>query len=77
MVDMDEFWDQKERIGELASCGCSCKNGPEESLCQGLLSTAQDTEMRWECREPSQEELDINLNSVYNVCDTWRSLHDS
>ena len=30
-----------------------------------------------ECRELSQEELDLNLNSVYNVCDTWRLLHDS
>ena len=27
------------------------------------------------CRELSQEELDLNLNSVYNVCDTWRLLH--
>ena len=33
--------------------------------------------LRHECRELSQEELDLNLNSVYNVCDTWRLLHDS
>ena len=77
VVDMDEFWDQEERVGEFVSGGCSCKYGPEESLRQGLFSTTQDTEMRYECRELSQEELDLNLNSVYNVCDTWRLLHDS
>ena len=31
----------------------------------------QYTEMCKECRELSQEELDLNLNFVYNVCDTW------
>ena len=46
-------------------------------LCQGLFSTTQYTKMRNKCRELSQEELDLNLNSVYNVCDTWRLLHDS
>ena len=44
---------------------------------QGLFSVTQFTKMRNECRELSQEELDLNLNSVYNVCDTWRLLHDS
>ena len=44
---------------------------------QGLFSVTQFTEMRNECRDLSQEELDLNLNSVYNVCDTWRLLHDS
>ena len=77
VVDMDEFWDQEEMVGEFASCGCSCKYGPEETLRQGLFSNTQDTDMRYECRELSQEELDINLHSVYNVCDTWRLLHDS
>ena len=67
VVDMDEFWDQEERIGEFASGGCSCKYGPEESLRQGLFSTTQDTGMHYECRELSQEELNINLKSVYNV----------
>ena len=42
---------------------------------QGLFSATQYTEMCNECREFSQEELDLNLNSVYNVCDTWRLLH--
>ena len=39
-------------------------------MCQGLFSATQFTEMCNECRELSQEELDLNLNSVYNVCDT-------
>ena len=77
VVDMDEVWAQEETVGEFASCGCSRKNGLRESLWQGLFSTTQYTEMRNECRELSQEELDLNLNSVYNVCDTWRLLHDS
>ena len=23
VVDMDEFWDQEEMVGEFVSCGCS------------------------------------------------------
>ena len=40
-------------------------------------SPPNNTQIGNECRELSQEELDLNLNSVYNVCDTWRLLHDS
>ena len=43
-------------------------------MCRGLFSATQYIEMHNECRELSQEELDLNLNSVY---DTWRLLHDS
>ena len=45
MVDINEFYNQEERVGEFASCGCSYKYGPEESLYQGLFSTTQGTEM--------------------------------
>ena len=38
MVDVDEVWDQEERVGELALCGCSFKHAPEESLCNRLFS---------------------------------------
>ena len=68
VVYMDGVWEQEDRIGEFTSCGCSCKHGPEESMCHRLFSTAQYTEMHNECRELSREELDINLNSVYSVC---------
>ena len=67
VVDMDEFWDQEERVGEFVSCGCSCKYEPEESLCQVLFSTTQDTEMCYECRELSQK-LDINLKTQCIMC---------
>ena len=66
MVDVDEVWDQEDRVGEFASYGCSCKHGPEESLCHRLFSTAQSQRC---IRGAGREELDINLNLVYNVCD--------
>ena len=50
MVDVDEVWDQEDRVGEFASCGCSGKHGPEESLCHRLFSTAQ-SQMHKGCRE--------------------------
>ena len=48
VVDVDEVWAQEERVGEFALCGCSCKHGPEESLCHRLFSTAIYTEMQSE-----------------------------
>ena len=35
VVDMDEFWDQEERVGDFASCGCSCKYWPEKICTKG------------------------------------------
>ena len=51
--------------------------GHEKVCGKGCSPPHQYTEMCNECRELSQEELDLNLNFVYNVCDTWRLLHDS
>ena len=54
-----------ESMGHEKVCGKGCSPPHNTQRCERVQ------------RELSQEELDLNLNFVYNVCDTWRLLHDS
>ena len=55
------------------SFGFSCKYELWE-VCTKDCSATQYTEVCNKCKDFSQAELDRNLNSVYNDCDSWRLL---
>ena len=48
-----------------------------EKVCGKGCSPPHNTQRCVTSVENCQDELDLNLNSVYNVCDKWRLLHDS
>ena len=52
---------------------------PESMVCAKGCSPSHNSQRYVTSAESllRQEELDLNLNSVYNVCDTWRLLHGS
>ena len=77
VVDMDEFWAQEETVGVRFMWLFLKAWAMKKSVARVVLRhTIHRDALRLQ-RTRSQEELDLNLNFVYNVCDTWRLLHDS
>ena len=79
VIDVDQVWDrEKERIEAYVLCGCSCQYGVDESPCHSLFSAIKYEEMRNECRELSQDKLDLVIMGelralTFRDLITWRN----
>ena len=60
VVEHDDTWDaEEERIAWFVACGCSCQHANKKTPCHRLFTADEYRTMRGDCRELTQDELDL------------------